>query len=138
MTDPRIDETVAVARHGARTVYRRRAVALDAVLEALEAPGETLKASAKSVTRRVGPWVVKASGVQGGLGVLKHTLQRGRYRRAWVASHFLAQRGVHVPQPHAYIEEGRFGVIVGNALVTEYLDGCQNVEHYAAGLAAAA
>lgn len=136
MTDPRIDETIAVARHGARTVYHRRDVALDAVLEALDAPGETLKVSAKSVTRRVGPWVVKASRAQGGLGVLKRTLQRGRYRRAWTASHFLAHRGICVPQPHAFVEEGRFGVIVGNALITEYLDGCQTVERHAAGLAA--
>lgn len=88
------------------------------------------------MTRRVGPWVVKASRAQGGLGVLKRTLQRARYRGAWAASHFLARRGVCVPQPHAFVEEGRFGVIVGNALVTEYLDGCRNVEHYAAGLAA--
>lgn len=122
-------------RVGGRTIWLREGVEPEAVLEALEAPGDVLKESSKSLTRRVGDWVVKVSRFEGGLGVLKHTLFRNRYRQAWRAANHLKDRGVRVPSPIAYVERGWLGVIVGNAYVSEYLDGYVNVERFAAGMA---
>jgi RIO-like serine/threonine protein kinase len=110
-------------------------VALDAVLQALRAPRETLKLSRKTWTYRVGGWVVKESRLQAGLGALKHTLLRNRYRRSWLAANHLFSRGVLVPAPIAYVEEARFGIVLRNALVCEYLNGFRNVEQHARDLA---
>jgi len=129
-------DDVRTERRGALAVHLRRDVPLDAVLEALAAPGEMLKVSPKTVTKRVGPWVVKQSRLQGGLGPLKHTLRRNRYRAAWRAANRLGGRGVGVARPVAYVEQGRLGIIVGNAVVSEFLAGFRNVEQHAAELAA--
>ena len=123
-------------RRGALTIHLRDDVPLEAVLEALRAQGEVLKVSPKTVTKRVGEWVVKQSRFQAGLGPLKHTLCRNRYRAGWRAASRLEPRGVGVPRPVAYIEQGRLGIIVGNAVVSEFLDGFRNVEQHAAELAA--
>jgi len=121
-------------RRGALTVEHRGDVAVEAVIEALRAPGETLKMSPKNATKRVGPWVVKRSRLQGGLGPLKHTLRRHRYRAGWRAATVLDRRRVPVPRPVAYVEIGHVGFIAGNALISEHLDGCCNVERHAAEL----
>jgi hypothetical protein len=44
------------------------------------------------------------------------------------------RHGVSVPTPCAYVEEGRFGIILRNALVTGYLHDAVNVEEYARSL----
>ena len=106
-----------------------------ALIEAIESPGEILKRSSKNETRLVGEWVVKKSRFEGGLGPLKRTLARGRYRQAWRAANHLHMRGVRVPQPLAYAEWAMCGIIFGNATVTKFLDGCVNVEVFAAKLA---
>ncbi len=135
MTSLLIDDTITMERHGALRIYHRRALAPGAILEALESPGEALKVSGKSVTRRVGSWVVKQSRPQAGLGILKRTVQRSRYRRGWIAGNFLERRGILVPRPHAFVEKGRFGLLIASALICDYLDGCRNVEEHAAQLA---
>jgi hypothetical protein len=68
------------------------------------------------------------------MGVLKHTLQRARYRRGWEAALHLERRGVPVARAHAFVEHVRFGVILGNVLCTDYLDGCVDVEAFAGGM----
>ncbi|MCX5768824.1 MAG: hypothetical protein NTZ09_00915, partial [Candidatus Hydrogenedentes bacterium] len=81
-----------------------------------------------------GEWAVKLSRIEGGLGPVKRTLARGRYRRAWVAANHLHARGVRVPEPMAYGEWTLFGIVLGNVLVTRFLAGHVNVEVYAAQL----
>lgn len=115
-------------------IQRRSDVPLDAVLDHLHKPGEILKASRKAETLHVGEWIVKRSRGEGGLGVLKHTLQRGRYRQGWIAALHLEARGVPVARPLAFVERVRLGVILGNVLCTEYLDGCVDVEAFADGM----
>jgi hypothetical protein len=115
-------------------IQRRPDVALDTVLEQIRTLGEILKASRKAETLRVGEWIVKRSRGEGGLGILKHTFQRDRYRQGWHAALHLEARGVPVPRPLAFIERARLGVILGNVLCTEYLDGCVDVEAFADGM----
>jgi Lipopolysaccharide kinase (Kdo/WaaP) family len=112
-------------------VHRRTDTPLDSVLELLSAPSQTMKTSRKSVTRRVGDLVVKASRFEGGLGVLKHTVLRSRYRQAWRAALHLSQHGVGVATPIAFVEYGRFGIITGNVFVSEFLEGCCDIETFA-------
>lgn len=125
-----IDETIVKTRKGLATIYCRNAVAPDRVWEIFQTPGETIKASRKSMVRRVDQFVVKESTFAGGSGPLKHTFQRSRYRRAWFAAHHLLKHGVLVPEPVAFIEWGRLGYISGNAMLASYLTGQHNVEKF--------
>lgn len=118
-------------RAGAVRVWRRKDFPLDSVLDALRLPGELLKASHKSETRRVGSWVVKRSRHRGLGALLRHTLLRTRSRQVWVAARHLESRGVSVPRPHAYVEYGRFGLCWGQAFICDYLDGYVDVEAFA-------
>jgi hypothetical protein len=127
------DDVVTDYAEGLR-VLRRPDIPLETVLETIRKPGEMLKASRKAETRRVGDWIVKRSRNEGGLGVLKHTFQRGRYRQGWNAALHLKARGVPVPRPLAFVERARVGVILGNVLCTEYLESCVDVEAFADGM----
>ena len=118
-------------RHGMVRAHLRDGVSFERVFEALTAPHETLKCSRKSETFRVGAWVVKRSCWQWGLGVIKHTALRGRYRQGWHAANYLLDHGVCVPAPIAYVEASAMGIIFGNAFVCEYLDGFRNIEQHA-------
>jgi hypothetical protein len=129
----RADEGIEVDRVGGWTVHRRPGVSLEAVLEALCAPGEILKESRKACTRRVGDWVVKESRWSA-VEALKRTALRSRYRRAWTGGNYLARLGIGVPAPHAFVEKGRGRIILGNALICEYLNNCLTVEQSAARL----
>lgn len=131
MTHPDDTYDILVDRLPVMTVHRRADLPLDRVLDAAQAPGEILKASSKSETRRVDDWVIKSSRRDPFLGSLKRTVLRARYRTGWVAALHLVRRGVHVPPPCAFIERGRYGLITGNTVITEYLDGCMDVEHFA-------
>lgn len=118
----------AIAQRGPLRVQYRSDLEPDAVFRAIDAGGEILKRSSKSETCRVGDWVVKRSRLECGLGPIKRTLARNRYRRAWLAANYLRVRGVRVPTPLAYAETLCCGLVFGNTLVTEYLDGYLNVE----------
>jgi hypothetical protein len=117
-------------RRGSWTIQHRADVDVETVYVALAAPAETLKRSRKSLTRRMGAWVVKESR-RGFVEAFKHTLRPGRYRQGWRAALHLARHGVPVPRPVAFAER-RFGpIILGNVFICEYLDGWVNVEEYA-------
>jgi hypothetical protein len=131
MMTPTSDSSIATSRRGFYRVYHQEDLPVERVLDALNGPGEVLKVSGKSVTRRVGSWVLKESRVQAGLGIVKHTVLRARYRQAWIAGNHLFEHGVSVPRPHAFVEKGGFGIILGNVLITDYLEGCCNVEQFA-------
>lgn len=130
MTSPRLDDSIVKVRTGWSTVYHVRGASLNGIVEALATPGDVLKASDKCVVRRVGDYVLKESRLARGSGPLKHTFRRARYRQAWFAAHHLRKHGVRVPEPLAYVEKGRFGIVTGNVLVTAFLGGQQNVEQF--------
>lgn len=127
-----LNDNVTATRRGPATVYHQRTVSAQAILDALESPGETLKASRKTNTRRVDGWVIKESRFEAGAGPLKHTFNKGRYRQAWIAANHLADHGDLTPAPLAFVERGRLGVITANAFVSKYLNGYCNVEQYVA------
>jgi hypothetical protein len=110
-------------------VYHRPDIAAEDVLHALLESGEVLKQSRKSVTRRVGPVVVKSS--RGGfIGLVRMTAGRARYRQAWVAAQHLESHGIGIPRTVAYVEHGMLGMLTANHLVSEYLEGYRNAEQY--------
>jgi len=126
-------EDVTIERHGRCLLNLYQGADPATVLDALEADGETLKASRKAVTRRVGPWVVKQSR-PGIMALLKHTLHPAHHRRAWVAARFLFEHGVRVPRPRALAEFRRGAAITGHALISDFLEGCRTVEEHAGDL----
>ena len=62
--------------------------------------------------------------------VLKLTFQKHKYRGPWLAAHYLQERGVKVPAPIAYIERGRLGLVTSTVMISQFLHGYGNVEHY--------
>jgi len=129
-----IDETIRKTRLGWSVVYHPGHLPAGPLWDAYCAPGEVIKESRKSRVRRVGDYVIKESTLAGGEGPLKHTFQRNRYRRGWFAAHHLRRHGVLVPEPVAFIERGRLGLIAGNAMISSYLSGQRNVEQFMAAL----
>lgn len=110
-------------------IYHRPDIAPEDVLQALGEPGEILKSSRKSITRRLGPVVVKSS--RGDfVGVVRMLAGRARYRRAWQAAQHLEQHGIAIPRTLAYVEHGLLGLVTANHLVSEYLEGYRNAEQY--------
>lgn len=112
------------------TLYYPRHLDAESLWDTLSAEGEIIKGSRKNQVRRVGNFVIKESVFAGGEGPLKHTFQRNRYRRAWFAAHHLRKHGVLVPEPVAFAERGRLGIITSNAMISTYLEGQQNVEQF--------
>jgi len=102
----------------------------DDVLRAIEGQAAPLQITRKRSVCRHGKWVVKTSRFNGGIGPLKHSLKRKRYRVGWNASVALTNRGVPVARPVAFLEQRFMGVIWTNILVTEFLEGCQNIQEY--------
>jgi tRNA A-37 threonylcarbamoyl transferase component Bud32 len=101
------------------------------VLELIAKPGDTLKSSWKSDTRRVGKYVVKDTRGKGLVSIIKHTFQRARNRLGWTAALALEERNVPAPRAIAFVEARWFGIILGNVIVSEYLDGFHNMEEEA-------
>lgn len=131
MTWAEVNQGVTIERCGGVTLYRRSDAEPDLILNALDTNGEVMKRSRKSEIRRVGDWVVKTSRGPAVAEAFKHTFRRSKYRRGWSAALHLERHGVSIARPIAFVERGAFGIILGNAMVSEYLDGCQDVEHYA-------
>lgn len=130
MSTPLINESITRVRSGWSTIYCSSGVSANSIIAALTEPGEVLKSSAKSSVRRCGEVVIKESRFAGGTGPFKHTFKRARYRQGWVAAHHLRNSGISVPAPLAYIERGGLGIITGNAMVSSYLGGQQNLETF--------
>jgi len=134
MRDPLLcQEDLRRERHGALAIYLMPGIELAEVLDALDRSGELLKESRKGNVRRVGDWVVKES-APSLLGTIKRTIRRARYRQAWLSALHLRAKGVRVPEPIAFVETRRLGVISGHALITRYLQGHRDVERFAVGL----
>jgi hypothetical protein len=118
-----------LTRKGMDRIYHRPDIAPEDVLQALGEPGEILKSSRKSITRRLGPVVVKSSRGEF-VGVVRMLAGRARYRRAWQAAQHLEQHGIAIPRTLAYVEHGLLGLVTANHLVSEYLEGYRNAEQY--------
>lgn len=131
------DKPWRVERAGPMTLYLRPGVRAAAIMRAIETPGDLLKRARKSLTRRVGPYVIKQSRGEAGLGLIKRTANPARYRQAWLAANHLWDHGIGVPEPCAYVEMGFLGLITGNAMIAKFLAGHHNVEDHARQLAAA-
>jgi len=121
-------------RRGRCQILLRQGVTLDTVMSALQTPGEILKQSHKTTTRRVHEWIIKESRFQHGTGPLKMTCLREKYRRAWHAAIHMEKAGIHVPKPIAWLEWTFSGAILKNCFISANLHGCRNVEHYARAL----
>jgi len=130
MSDPLAVSGTIAHRRGIARIYAPEAIHPDELLELLRQPGEVLKQSSKSAVRRVEDCIIKESRGGVGLGMVKHTLWRERYRRGWLAAHRLRAQGVGVPEPLAFVERRALGMVFGNAMVSEYLEGQRNVEDF--------
>ena len=134
------NEAVCIDRLGSLTIHRKRAVSSETVRDlfdqALGGAGEPLKVTRKSETRRLGPWVTKLCRAQAPLGLVRLNCRPSRYRRPWIVSWHLLNKGVGVPAPVAFIEKRSFGIIAACATVCEYLEGARTVEQYADRLVA--
>lgn len=90
--------------------------------------GEVLKTSEKSRVRRLGHWVIKETRHGLASGLVGHG--RSRSRAPWIALHYLRQHGVRVPEPLAYVEYGRLGMVKAGAQIFQYLSFSYDVETY--------
>ena len=129
-----IDGTVE-ERLGNAIIDRRLDVTNETLLAAIAARGSVLKASPRSITRRVDSFVVKTSAEKGIQGVLNRTIRRDRHRRGWLAGLYLEQQGVNVPHVYGLVEMVRYGFVTASHLVMEYLENASNVERFAAEMA---
>ena len=120
---------IVVTRVGRMRVWRRADVPVEDVLAVIGSTGETLKRNAKSVTMRVGGYVVKLSQGPIPIQLVKHTFQRERYRRGWRAALHLEEHGIPAPRAIAHVEWGVAGLVWRHATVTTFLAECRDVEH---------
>lgn len=120
----KLDGSIRVERRGFATLYLSEGVHADDVLKALDTSGDILKDGDKRIVRKVGDWVIKTTRMNGGIGPLKMTVDRNRYRNGWIASREMERLGLKVPRTIAYVEYRLFGIIWGNAFIYEYLNGC--------------
>ena len=128
------NNSIRVERHGFATLHLCDGVQAEEVLTALSEPGESIKNGDKRIVRRVGNWTIKSTRTNMGIGPLKMTANRARYRNGWKSSLEMMRLGLRVPKTVAYVEFGMLGVIWGNALVYEYLDGCLSAPKFLKGL----
>lgn len=129
-TDPMCPQNFRILRQWGRRVYLRDDVTEEQLKTLLTHPGAVLKTSPKAEVRRVGHWVVKESRGGAAFKTMHHALLRGRYRRPWIAAHRLRANGVHVPEPLAFVEKKRLGLVSGTLYVFQYLAGQVNVEEF--------
>lgn len=119
-----------LTKRGFSRIYLTDELSLDQLDALLAQPGEPLKSHHKRHVRRVEAYLIKESLLGWGLGMIRHTFQRSRYRRAWTASHYLRDHGIGAPRPVAFVEKRFAGIIAGNLLVSEFLENYRNVEDF--------
>lgn len=124
------DAGIVVERSGALHVIRGPGVSMGQIRDLLAQPGDTLKRNRKSHTRRVGDYVIKSSAGPAPIELVRHTIDRNRYRRGWDAANHLSRYGVCAPIPVAHVEWSFAGLIWRHATVTAFIDGCEDVERY--------
>ncbi|MBI5234094.1 MAG: phosphotransferase [Deltaproteobacteria bacterium] len=60
---------------------------------------------------------------------LKYAFKRSRGQRAWLSANAMADVGLSVPLPIAYMERRRFGFFLKGYLFMEYIDGANSLVH---------
>ena len=128
--------SVHIERHRSATLYLCDGVNAQDVLKALNTPGEMLRRSKKRDVRRVGDWVVKSTRMNQGIGPLKVTVNRNRYRNAWISSLAMEKKKLPVPKTIAYVEHQRFGIIWRSTFIFEYMKDCMHALDYVTTLKA--
>lgn len=105
-------------------------------LIALLAPeaGVELKSGGGSRVRRCDEWAIKESTGPLLLRTARHTLQGARYRQVWETALHLLRCGVLIPDPVAFVERGRLGIVSNRHMVSAFLEGHRDVEDFMRGL----
>ena len=130
MTELRCNAKIRYARRGRRRIYLSGNVNEDAILTLLRTPGTPIKDSTKTRTWFTPPFLVKESRGPVLVRLVRHTFQRHRHRRPWIAAHHLTAHDVGGPRPIAFIETGFLGLITRTTMVSEYLEGYRDVERF--------
>ncbi len=123
-----------VDQAGPLRIFHDPGISLESILATLKSPGEFLKTSRKFTSRRIEKYVIKEGMSQGGIGALKRSVNRARYRQGWLAAHHLKRAGCLVPEAIAFIEQGRGCIITHNMMISQFLLGFIDVRQYAAKL----
>jgi len=96
-------------------------------LDEAMARGQILKDGGTSFVSRVTlggvEVVIKRYNYKGLLHSLRHTLKGSRAKRSWLNANRLVLLGIATPQPLAYIEERRGGLLRQSYLITEFKSG---------------
>ncbi len=125
-----LPDSIRTEGHGLRTLYLCEGIEADAVLEALQTPGEMLKDGDKRIVRKVGDWVIKESRFNKGVGPLKMTTNPQRYRNGWLSSLEMMRLGLPVPKTIAYVEHHLCGVIWRSTFIYEYIPEALPLNEY--------
>jgi len=78
------------------------------------------------------PWPVylKRSNPKGLFFAIKYVLRRSRARRAWQTACELRSRHVPTPEPLAFLERRRFGLLKSSYYVTQALPAADSLDHF--------
>jgi tRNA A-37 threonylcarbamoyl transferase component Bud32 len=106
---------------------REAAPALIDAIDSLLAAGQILKNDAATTVVRAS-WrghdiVIKRYNDRGILQSLRYMLKGSRAKRAWFHGRLLGLIGVPTPEPLAYLEKRKFGLIRESLLITPYVGG---------------
>jgi tRNA A-37 threonylcarbamoyl transferase component Bud32 len=125
-----VNDRVRAARKGLWRGWIHQALEDSPVFAALDAHGEALKRSRKASVQRVEGWVVKRAAGGALARTLRLSLQRRRHRQGWIAAQHLKAQGVPIPEPIAFLERRCLGLILDQAMVSQFLTDYRNVEHF--------
>lgn len=114
------------------TAFVRQDVTPDQLRLLLSTKTEVLKDTVKTQVWAVGHWVVKERKRRMHRALVTPTANRNLHQKAWRASHFLRNRGVRVPEPLAYIEQRRAGIVIASWHIFQYLRHSLDVESFLA------
>ncbi len=114
---------------GPYKVWLRPGIAIDPVLASVRTPGNVLKESPKATTWQSGQWIVKQSSARPRMALKQMSAGKNR-KLAFEAALFLERHDIPAPTAIAYVERRIAGLVYRSWLVTEYLEGCVDVEAY--------
>ena len=134
MPNPFKEPDLSEKRFGAWRIVAAPDADFAALRDAARGGGKTLKESKKGRVWRAGDWAVKERRSPAPAGVAAQTFRRAHYRRPWLVARHLRKHGVGTPEPDAYVEVGRLGVVTRSMVVTRYLEEHADIEHFLVAL----
>ena len=129
-----LPDSIRTVKLRGKTLYLCEGVEAEAVLDALETPGEMLKDGDKRIVRKVGDWVIKESRFNKGAAPVKMTANRSRYRNGWLSSLEMMRLELPIPKTIAYVERRVAGVILSNAFIYAYIPDAVPLSDFAESL----